>query len=319
MARTDRPGEVVNSWHRHVSVSLDRQALYLAILFAVVQVSAIALAYDAHAGGASPTAPGGVEGTEAGVSWVVLEVAWAFLFLGMVYGWRYLPEWLQGHLKKTGKFVVLMFAGAYLAALGIFWTGLVGFIAVYSLYKLVNQGGFWWLANNAMVVGIATYVGAWIGLTLDPWPLLLAMVGFTAYDRYFADKKQWMMDMASVLVAYRIPVLFIKPARYRFEWQNILDEDGEDLEHDESAWGIGMADLLLPAAFTAAVVTSDTILLPLAVGAVVTGGVLLAALRIRKKMLTTGSGAGLPPLTAGAVGAYALAIVPLMIYNGVVA
>jgi presenilin-like A22 family membrane protease len=128
----------------------------------------------------------------------------------------------------------------------------------------------------------------------------------------------------------RIPVLFVWPSSWRFDWNETFglgdtDDDADevtgDLADDEEieervSWGLGMADLLIPAGFAASVaahspppLTNATLVV---VGGIL-GGLLVASLRLRYKMETAGSGAGLPAITSGVLGGYALAVVAVSV------
>ena len=72
-----------------------------------------------------------------------------------------------------------------------------------------------------------------------------------------------------------------------------------------------MADLALPAALAAAVATAGGPAPLLAAGGVV-AGIAIACFRLRHRMLTAGSGAGMPALTAGAIGGWLLVAAPLV-------
>lgn len=303
-------------------ISRDRQAIYLAALFLAVQVGAVWLAMTLQSSGAAAgiDSPGNADGAAAGAGWAIAEVAFASLLVVGIYTYRKVPESWREPFRNAVLFAIIYYAGWIYGSAGAGLPFLTLFIGGYLGMKLIEGLGLWWLVNNALAVVIAIGGAAVLGHALNEWALLTFLAGMTVYDYVFADKRGWMMELAGLMVHYRLPVLFVKPDQYRFDWDNLLsDDDGEALAEAETAWGIGTADLMLPAAFTAAVVTGETVLLPVVAAAVLTGGVVLAALRIRQKMLTNGSGAGLPPLTAGVVGAYACVLVPSLLYTMVIA
>lgn len=301
----------VRSWF---DVTVDRAALELVALFLAIQAGTVgaALWLDANAPESATTAPGGVDGPAAGAGFAILEVALAVSILGLLYALRYLPQKYRDIAKKAAGLCLILVAGAAFQAAEALGLGLVLTVTFYVAIKAIPWNRIWWVANDVLCVAVAIYVGAVLGLMLNEWAILTFIVGMTAYDIYFADKKKYMFQLADLALTYKLPVLFVRPANWRLEWDRVLEDTDGD-----GGWGIGSADLLIPAAFTAAVVTSSTLLLPMLAGVVVTGGVVLAALRIRHKMLSQGSGAGLPPILAG-VGLAYVAVVAVSSVVGVV-
>lgn len=301
------------------TVSIDRQAIYLAALFLTVQVAAVAAGLWLTGRGVTVESPGNVDGAAAGAGWAVLEVGFAVVMLAAVVLSRYLPEELRKAIKVSVVLSLAYLLGGIAAQMNLGFLLLAALIGTYLTLKTVDVLGLWWLLNNAGSVFIAIYGGVVAGLMLNEWALLTFLLGMTVYDRVFADNKEWMMDMAGFAVNLRLPVLFIKPTEYRFDWDSLLDdEDSDPLDEDDGSWGIGTADLMIPAAFTVAVATGESLAWPLVGAIAVTVAVGLAALRIREKMLTQGSGAGLPPLMAAVGIAFVGVLVPSVAY-GVVA
>lgn len=297
------------------NISLDRQAIYLAGLFLAVQAVAVGLGLWVAGQGVAVESPGNVDGAAAGAGWAVLEVGFAAVLLGIVVLSRYLPEELRKAVKVSVVLSLAYLLGAIGAQTSVGHLILAALIGTYLTLKVVDVLGLWWLLNNAAAVFIAVYGGVVAGLMLNEWALLTFLLGMTLYDRLFADKRDWMMSMAGFAVNLRLPVLFIKPSRFRFDWDGLLEEDSDALDEDNGAWGIGTADLMIPAAFTVAVATGESLAWPAAGALVVTGAVGLAALRIREKMLTQGSGAGLPPLMAAVALAFVAVLVPSVAYG----
>lgn len=303
----------IRGWFR---VATDRQAFTLAALFLAVQAGALALAFRWQQTGTAGdiSAPGGVDGPAAGAGWALGEVVIASVFVvGLYLSVRYLPAWARDACKTAVKILFVFVLGAVTQSLTVLAATLVAYIG----YRVLDATGLWWLGNNAIALTIAVVWGALVGLALNAWALLVFLVGMTVYDHVFADHNPWMEQMAGSLVSWRLPVMVVKPSQWRFEWGLLFHPDGEDIAATDSAWGIGTADLLLPAAFTVAVATGNVLAWPRLGATVVTGGILIAALRVRQKMLDQKSGAGLPPLTTGAAVAFALVLVPSL-FVGVV-
>jgi len=300
----------------HFTVEIDKQALYLASLFLAVTIGAIVMLDLLQTSGTSVSTPGNVDGAEAGAAWAIAEVAFAITVLLGIFAYRYLPTTLQSIVKASLKIVAVYAAGVIFYGAGLFTEGLAAIISAYATSKLVNHAGLWWLINNALCVGLAVAGAAVLALGLNEVALFVFLLGMTVYDRAFADKREYMFDLASLAIRLRLPVLFVKPTTFRFDWDDLTDEltGGESDEPDDNTWGIGTADLMLPAAFVAALATSDAVVWPELAGILATVGIVFAAFRIRHKALTKGSGAGLPPLTAG----LAIAYLPLLAATAVV-
>lgn len=300
------------------TVSTDRQAVYLVGLFLLVQAAAVALGLRLASQGVTVESPGNVDGAAAGAGFAAVEVAFAGVLLGLIYLGRYLPEEMRKALKVSVLvslcYLLGWFGGGTSAPLLVLGM-LLGF---YLGVKTIDVLGVWWLPNNLASILLAIYGAAALGLAFNEWALLTFMLGMTAYDRYFADRKKWMMSLAGGLIKLRLPVIFVKPTRYRFDWNDLFDEDADALDDTGSSWGIGTADLMLPAALTVAVATGESIAWPMVGAAAITAAVGVAALRIRQKMLTQGSGAGLPPLMMAVALSFAIVLLPSLVH-GVVA
>lgn len=140
----------------------------------------------------------------------------------------------------------------------------------------------------------------------SPEGISRGLVGLTAYDYWFADRQTWMADIAEWTVSRKLPLLVIAPTSFRLSWDELEEAaTGDERDPDELlAFAIGTADLLLPAAFAVALAESGAVL-PFA-GAVL--GLLAACPRLSWKM-HNGGGAGLPPITTGVFGGWAIASV----------
>jgi len=183
-------------------------------------------------------------------------------------------------------------------------------------WKVVEEIGLWWVFNNILAFGLAIMGGAVLGIALNPIAIFVAFVLLTAYDHIFANQRNWMFSLAELIVKYRFPALFVIPAKLRFDWDDVFDTDDEseegaedddgEIESETVVWGIGTADLMIPAGFAGAVAVeaqplsnASTVIL---VGVI--AGILIACARLRYELEHKGSGAGLPALAAGSLGGY---------------
>jgi presenilin-like A22 family membrane protease len=217
----------------------------------------------------------------------------------LLAAWRYLPEWLQESLSRAGRYAVAVTIGAYGVATGSFWVVVGAGVGAILTAAIADELDCWWLFNNALALGLAIYFAAGTGIVLGPVIIGVGLVGLAVYDYVFADRAEWMFSLAESAMRRKLPLLVVVPPTVQYDWDAFIDR-----EHgDESGWGIGMADLLLPAAFAVSLVDAGGLL---AVG--VTAGTLLACVRVSWK-LEQGGGAGLPPLVTGALGGWAVAAV----------
>lgn len=320
---------------RATAVTIDREAIILAAIFMVVMIPAVAVTV-AIPMDVQPNAFG-LEGVALGGAWALGEVVVAALLVGLIFIFNRLPEWIQNWAKLSGAVGALLWGGGFLQRLGLLWQMIGGLFVITFIFDALDEYNLWWIMNNLLALTIAILfapAGAWL---FGVKALLVALVGLSIYDWYFADRNEWMFSLASVLMKSYAPVLFIIPTGLRVDWKLLTDPDEDDFpEGVESAsdmdeeqrlkfkrrvgfsMGIGTADLLLPAMFASAVAASPSVLSIHGVPAGVLGvavGVIVAALRIRWKIIEHKRGAGLPPLATGAI----LGYVPFALLAWVVA
>jgi len=320
-------------------ITIDTQALVMAVLFLLVTAATVELTMTMAAAGESIQTPindmeppGGIETPDsvdsagAGAGWALLEVIFAVTLFGIIALYDRAPEWVQELIRWNLMLAVALYLGYKGAQTGRTLTYTIAyFAAILTGWKLIEEAGLWWLANNVLVIAIAILAGAGLGLLFEPIAIAVALCILLVYDHVFADRGTQMFQLLSVMLKARIPMLFVWPTTLRFDWTSAFglandpntaadeSDDAGDLddEPDEIAWGIGMADLLIPAGFAGAVAVhaplplTDTRLLIVA-GVVV--GLLVACFRLRYKMEHAGSGAGLPAIAAGVLGGWLVAL-----------
>ena len=296
--------------------TIDKHALFLAVLFVLVTSASTVLALEIAATGQQPVeTPENVDGAAAGAGWAVLEVLVAIGLLAILFAYRRFPEWVQEVVKWNVAFAIPLYLGHSSGQSGGRLWILLGFwLTLLTVYKVSNEFNVWWVFNNLFSLVYAVLGAVVIATVLSVEALVVAFLLLTIYDHVFANKQTWMFDLGKVMLKFRVPAVFVAPTTWRFDWDDLADSMGDDRDEDaddESAeivsWGIGTADLMIPAAFAAAIVanapqpTPDTA--TLAFGAVV-AGILIACARLRYELEHQGSGAGLPALAGGVLGAY---------------
>jgi len=309
--------------------TIDKHTLALAVLFVIVTSSSTVLALEIAATGQQPVeTPQNVDGAAAGAGWAVLEVLVAIGLLAILFAYRKFPEWLQELVKWNAALAIPLYLG-HSAGKGGSSVGIVlaFYMTVLTIYKLSNEFNVWWVFNNLFSLVYAVLGAVVIATVLSVEALVVAFLLLTVYDHIFANKQTWMFDLGKTMLKYRVPAVFVAPSTWRFDWDDLADSMGDDRDEEQNEshqvvyWGIGTADLMIPAAFAAAIVanapqpTPDTA--TLAFSAVV-AGIVIACGRLRYELEHQGSGAGLPALAGGVLGAYLVAQVVLTV-NRVIA
>lgn len=291
-------------------INVDGTTFGLVLLFAVVIGAALALRPTSLAPTASPAFEGSSAGTQVagGVIWAIGEAIFASILLGILLLWRRLPEWLQDALSKSLGAAVFVTIGAYTALSGRLLLAFLALFGTVIIGRALDEFGLWWIANNVLAIAIAASVGVIAGVILPPILIAAGLVGLTVYDYVFADRTDMMFALASWTVRRRLPALFIVPISMRMDWEYLAEaivDDVDDNPEDVIQFGIGMADLALPAAFAVSLAQTDAVV-PL-VGAL--AGLVVACGRVSHK-IDNGGGAGLPPIVSGTLGGWVLALLP---------
>lgn len=296
-------------WRQYTHIQPDDRALVLVALFTFV-IGGASLLYPWFTSlGVQSVASGHSTAEQAagGIGWAVFEAAFAAMLLGLLVVWRRLPEWLRAELKKVFVIGGLMWIGAAALANGLLWSGVGLLIGARLVFRISKHYDVFWAVNDLLAIGLAIYIGASAGIVLGPVILGVGFVGLAIYDHIFADRQFWMFSIARWTVKIGLPLLIIIPEQWRLDWDQLADTmDGEG--EAPMGFGIGMADLALPAAFAVALANSGATL-PFA-GAV--AGVLIACARVSYKM-EHGGGAGLPSLATGALAGWAIATVVVLV------
>lgn len=306
-------------WHRYFEVEKDWRALALVSLFLVVIAGALTVRPWLLSQGAE-SAVAGTSTTEqaaGGVVWALSEAVFAGVLLAVILLWRKLPEWVQDIVNDNLLIAVYMLVGASALAADAFGITAAAAMGALTVLKTADEFDVWWVVNDIAALGFAVVLGAFLGLVLGPWVLAVGLIGLSVYDYVFADRKSWMFTLGSAFIRWKLPVLFLVPTTVRFDWEKFGDAlDGEVDEEDipEIGFGIGMADLAIPAALVVAIAGEATMSLSGGIPVVaVVAGILVACFRVSWKMSNEGGGAGLPPLTSGALGGWAIGTLVVML------
>lgn len=303
---------------KHFELENDWRGYALVALFAVVITGALLARPMWINSGVEPAFAGASTAEQAatGGIWALAEAAFAGLLISLILLYRWLPKWVQNIVEKALTMALWMWIGAAGYIAGYFWTVMLAGVGLFALLKTAERLDLWWTINNIMVLGIAIYMAAWIGVVLSPWILAAGLVGLSVYDYVFADRESWMFTLAGSMLAWKLPVIFILPEKLRFDWDALTGALSGDVDEDDApelALGIGTADLLIPAAFVVSLVpVTPSILHTITIAAVI-GGILLACFRVSWKMVHNDGGAGLPPLTSGAIGGWAIGTVVVLL------
>lgn len=304
MPTVETPG-----WRRFTTVRVDWVALGLGGLFIVVIAGSLLLYPQLMASGTESAVSGASTAEQAGggLAWAIAEALFAGFLLALIFLFRRAPGWVRAVIGRTLPPAFWVVAALYTAATAGGTAALVGVPAAIAIVEAAKQHDVYWMLNNVLGLGIAIVGAAVIGIRFGPVVVGVGLVGLSIYDYWFADRKTWMFDLAEWMLRWKVPVMVIFPPTLRFEWSTFTEfatGDKEQIDAEaETLHGIGVADLLLPAALAVGVATTGGGL-PVA-GVVV--GTLAACFRLSHKMHER-SGAGLPALTTGAIGGWGIAV-----------
>lgn len=313
-----------------IALRFDRRAVEIATVLLFVAGAAAVITMPAPA--AVDTSPeqvvGDVTGSESGneaataTAWVLIEVFAAVAILALIFISRRLPPWLRTTFKRLAIAAGLFYFGGGMAVDGVWDYGFVTLVAGYLGYRTLDHYNLYWAMNNLLSVGVAIGFGILLGGFFGVVGIAAAMALLTAYDYFFADRNEWMFDIGKGIVNLRFPALFVRPPGWRLPWDGIMEgELGDETDEDLLMWGIGTGDLLVGAAFIAALTTTGSFMgvrHSAGVIGLVLAGLALSALRLSHKLETEDGGAGLPAITAGLLLPYA-GVVALSLVVGWVA
>jgi presenilin-like A22 family membrane protease len=302
----------------HIELEPGWRGYALVALFAVVIGGALLVRPMWISNGVEPAFSGATTGEQAAVgsAWAIAEAIFAAVLIAIILAYRWLPEWVQDIVNTVATVILWMILGAVALEAGQFWDYAFAGIGLIALLKTTEQFDVWWILNNMLALGIAIGMAAWIGVVLSPWILAIGLIGLSVYDYVFADRENWMFTLGGSFVRWRMPVLFVAPTTLRVDWDELADGMAGELDDKaapELGFGIGTADLMIPAAFVVSLVNAGpSIIEAITVFAVITG-ILVACFRVSWKMVNKGGGAGLPPLTSGAIGGWAIGSIVVML------
>lgn len=306
-------------WQRYFQVEKDWRGIALVSLFLVVIAGALTVRPWLLSQGAESAVAGSstTEQAAGGAVWALSEAVFAGILLAAILLWRKLPEWVQDIITDDLTIAIYMLVGASAFAAGKFQITAAAAIVAVTVLKTADEVDVWWVVNDIAALGFAVVLGALLGIALGPWMLAVGLIGLSVYDYVFADRKSWMFTLGSAFIRWKLPVLFLLPTTIRFDWEKFGDAlDGEIDEEDapEIGFGIGMADLAIPAALVVAIAGEATMSLSGGIPVVaVVAGILVACFRVSWKMSNEGGGAGLPPLTSGALGGWVIGSMVVML------
>lgn len=312
-----------------MTLAFDRRGVEIGVLLLVVAVATVAItAPNPTAVESSPPeafGSGSSGEAAAGASWAVAEVLFAGGLLGVIVLLRHVPEWLKTTGRRLAVYVIIYMYAIYGVAIG--WvTELLALGAVaYLGYRVTDHYGLYWVLNNVLCLAFAIGGGIAVGSMFGVPGMIIALMVLSVYDHAFANRREWMFDLAEKFVRARVPVVFLRPRGWRYRWGWLLEdeleidtEDEMEIEREDErlGWGLGTADLALAGGFIAALTTSPSFA-GLDHGrfvlSVVIAGLFVAGLRIGHELDTRGSGAGMPPITAGLLAPYAVLLVASMV------
>lgn len=303
---------------RHFELEHGWRGYALVALFAVVIGGALFVRPHWVSQGVEPAFAGAstTEQAAAGGAWAIAEAIFAGVMIAIILAYRWLPAWVQEIIDKNVSLVLWMVIGALALETGQFWGYAAVAVTLVTLLISADKLDLWWVLNNALALGIAIAMAAWVGVVLSPWILAVGLVGLSVYDYVFADRENWMFTLGGAFVRWRMPVLFVVPTDWRVDWGELADAMAGDMPEEEApelGFGIGTADLMIPAAFVVSLVSAAPSVMQTIIVSAAIAGILVACFRVSWKMVHRDGGAGLPPLTSGAIGGWAIGTIVVML------
>lgn len=290
-------------WRRFFELRADWRAAGLVAIFALVIAGALALRPALVATGTESAVSGSSTAAQAGagVAWAAGEAVFAGILLVGIFLFRRVTEWLRRVVSRTIRAGFWMLVAVYISILLGPVHGLLTAALLFGIVEAAKELDGYWIINDVLAISLAIVAGAAVGITLGPIVLAAGLVGLSIYDYWFADREEWMFSLLEWTARWKFPALVVVPTALRFDWDLLTEATDEDVDLEAINWGfgIGMADLFLPAAFAVGLANTGGSL-PV-YGAV--AGVFVACFRMSAKE----SGAGLPPITSGALGGWAVA------------
>lgn len=263
-----------------------------------------------------------------GVFGLYLLVATAVMLLGFRYA-------KLVHLRAVGAVIFGVFAGTFVAIVtgvgsvagGGPLTGLptspapiaVGLLVAVVLFVYPE-----WYVIDVAAVALGAVIIPMLGLGFGPFPIVLLLVAWAAYDAYSVYVSGHMKELAAGAGDLKLPLMFVVPHSLSYSMRDGLDlgvgeSDGASPEEEASHQSdtgpgvqlLGLGDAIIPGMLAVsagafldapAVVPALNANLP-ALGAVAGGFLGMGALLVLLHRVE-GAHAGLPPLNAGVLLGY---------------
>jgi presenilin-like A22 family membrane protease len=97
-----------------------------------------------------------------------------------------------------------------------------------------------WYVIDFTAVILGAGVGAILGVSLSPLPILILLIILTVYDYISVYRTKHMISLAESIVEIRVPVIFISPKKRDFSLDRIRKNGKRE------AYYIGLGDVILP-------------------------------------------------------------------------
>lgn len=236
-------------------------------------------------------AGGGNAGAIDGILFAAAVATMALTMIGFLLVINRMPEWFRELLVWSTVTGLLVAIGGVAAEQNVLAYAVFGFSGGLIVVRLIQKLGIWWIMNNILYVAVGILFASLAATAIRPSFVITFIIGIMIYDHVFADRKDWMFQMASAQVRCYIPVLFLWPGKKRFQWSELkIGGDGTNI----GGWGLGLGDALVPAVFIGSVTFhyETFYVLPLAAwGIIIALPIAASLLRI---MIEHRSGAAMP-------------------------
>lgn len=187
-------------------------------------------------------------------------------------------------------------------------------VALYVTIKRTSSTGLAWVVFNLVAIGGGMVITGVMGVLVGPPVVILIMLLMLAWDKLAVDLSNLMGDLVDFSASVSIPNFVIIPKQLRFELapirEFITDPETND-RPDSVALIIGVGDFLFPALLTASALVAYTDMWPVYgafAGTLVATVLLSAELHVRE-----GGAPALPWVNTGAIGGFAVGMVPVVL------
>lgn len=280
------------------------RTLVLVGLTVAVQLAALSLVGSGQSGVAAPpaTAPAADDPTTAAhlLGVLLFEVV---AILGLAAALRYAPAWVTRGLGAGVVASAVFVLGTGVESTGLAYGLLAAFLVGPVVYSGLREYDLYWPLFDVAALALATYAAVGVGQLMRPGVLVVFLVAIILWDR-IAVGSGIMGSLAGSVLSWGLPLVVLVPTRLRLDHDALVDAVTADGATPELLVGIGLGDLVLPAALAVSVMSFGG---PVVAAAGVVVGTCLAIVGMTT-LHVDGLRPAMPWLGSGAIGGFAVGL-----------